>query len=133
MSLSTTPSPTACLVDVLPDGMTYVPESAQLVDRASTALTPGLAPRSVEPNTPGPGQTTHHLGPASQHARRQALSSAITFRAVVDPTYEAAPYTDEPVVSGDRLTNRVTDGGQWQDAVDHSRLGSLTPDTPRPA
>ena len=104
------------LVDVLPDGMTYVDGSAN------------LAPVSVTPNSPGAGQTTIAWQlPAS--STTPGASATVTFRALVDATYEAAPLAGQPVVSGDSLTNRVTISGEWADAVDISRLGTVTPDT----
>jgi LruC domain-containing protein/uncharacterized repeat protein (TIGR01451 family) len=104
------------LVDVLPDGMIYIEESAN------------LAPISVTPDTPNTGQTTIVWAlPAS--ATTPGASAAITFRAFVDTTYKAAPLTGQPVVSGDRLTNRVTSSGDWQDAISLQRVGTLTPDT----
>ena len=104
------------LVDVLPDGMTYVDGSAN------------LAPVSITPNSPGAGQTTlvWQLPAAST---TPGASATVTFRALVDATYETAPLAGQPIVSGDSLTNRVTISGEWADAVDTSRLGTVTPDT----
>lgn len=106
----------ASLVDVLPDGMIYVEESAN------------LAPVSVTPGLPGPGQTTI-VWELPAAATTPGATVTVTFRALVDTTYEAAPLTGQPVVSGDSLTNRVTLSGDWADAVDTTRLGALTPDT----
>ena len=85
----------ATLTDVLPDGMTYVEGSVN------------LAPRAVLTNTPGVGQTTITWDVPAVMTTPGA-ANAVTFRAVVDPSYEAAPYAGLPVVSGDSLTNRVT-------------------------
>jgi len=106
----------ASLVDVLPDGMIYVEESAN------------LAPVSVTPGLPGPGQTTI-VWELPAAATTPGATATVTFRALVDTTYEAAPLTGQPVVSGDSLTNRVTLSGDWADAVNTTRLGALTPDT----
>lgn len=104
------------LVDVLPDGMIYIEDSAN------------LAPASVTPDLPGVGQTTIVWTlPAS--ATTPGASASITFRALVDTTYKAAPLSGQPVVSGDSLTNRVTVSGDWTDAVSADRFGTLTPDT----
>src|SRR5690606_32466003 len=104
------------LVDVLPDGMTYVDGSAN------------LAPVSVTPNSPGAGQTTL-VWQLPATSTTPGASATVTFRALVDATYEAAPLAGQPIVSGDSLTNRVTISGEWADAVDTSRLGTVTPDT----
>ena len=106
----------ASLVDVLPDGMIYAEESAN------------LAPVSVTPGLPGPGQTTI-VWELPAAATTPGATATITFRALVDTTYEAAPLTGQPVVSGDSLTNRVTLSGDWADVVNLERLGALTPDT----
>ena len=106
----------ASLVDVLPDGMTYVDGSAN------------LAPVSVTPGTPGAGQTTL-VWALPAEVTTPGASATVTFRALVDATYEATPLTGQPIVSGDSLTNRVTLSGDWADAVDAARLGTLTPDT----
>ncbi len=105
----------ASLVDVLPDGMIYVDGSAN------------LTPVSVTPGLPGAGQTTI-VWALPAEATTPGASAAVTFRALVDTTYEAAPLTGQPIVSGDSLTNRVTLSGDWADAVTAERLGALTPD-----
>jgi|GEM_PF-2401696 len=106
----------ASLVDVLPDGMTYVDGSAN------------LAPVSVTPGTPGAGQSTI-IWALPAEVTTPGASATVTFRALVDATYEAAPLTGQPIVSGDSLTNRVTLSGDWADAVTADRLSALTPDT----
>lgn len=105
----------AVLVDVLPDGMIYVEDSAN------------LTPVSVQPDTPGVGQTTI-IWEVPAGATTPGASGAITFLAQVEPIYKAAPLTNQPIVSGDTLTNRVTLSGDWADAVTPGRVGSLTPD-----
>jgi len=108
----------AVLVDVLPDGMTYVDGSASLV------------PRSVDVNTSDLGQTTITWDlPVTSTI--PGAASAVTFKAKVDATYESPALAGQPIVSGDRLTNQVTASGEWQDVVDATRLGTLTPDTSR--
>lgn len=103
------------LTDVLPDGMTYVDGSASQV------------PLAVQPNTPGPGQTTliWALDPATTGPD---ATVALTFAAQVDPVYEAQPFTGQPVVSSDRLTNNVTLTGSWSDVSNPARLGAASPD-----
>ena len=102
------------VTDVLPDGLTYVDGSAS------------RAPTQVQPNTPSVGQTTITWElPANTTTAGQ--QDAITLRASVDPTYEAAPIAGQPVVSGDTLTNRATLNGDWQDGVTAGRTGALTP------
>src|SRR5690606_28063455 len=66
------------LVDVLPDGMTYVDGSAN------------LAPVSVTPNSPGAGQTTR-VWQLPATSTTPGASATVTFRALVDAAYEAAP------------------------------------------
>ena len=106
------------LVDVLPDGMTYVDGSAS------------LAPAAVALNEPLVGQTTITWTlPAT--ATLPGTARAVNFQARVDQVYEATPLAGQPIVSGDRLTNQVTAAGDWQDALDSSRVGTLTPDTAR--
>ncbi|MFN8469217.1 MAG: hypothetical protein U0X20_26920, partial [Caldilineaceae bacterium] len=106
------------LVDVLPDGMTYVDGSAS------------MTPAAVAIDEPLAGQTTITWTlPAT--ATVPGAARAVTFQARVDQTYEAAPLAGQPVVSGDRLTDQVTAAGDWQDAVAPGRLGTLTPDTAR--
>jgi LruC domain-containing protein/uncharacterized repeat protein (TIGR01451 family) len=103
------------LTDILPDGMTYADGSAS------------LAPAQVQPDTPGDGQTTitWALDPG---ATTPGQSGAVVFHATVDPTYQAAPYAGQPVVSGDTLANQATNSGDWQDDVAPARAGALTPD-----
>ncbi|MDM8518552.1 DUF4842 domain-containing protein [Anaerolineales bacterium HSG6] len=103
------------LTDVLPDGMTYVDGSAS------------LTPHQIDPDTPGTGQTTliWHI-PVT--ATTPGQSGRVTFEATVDPTYEAAPYAGQPVVSGDKLTNQLQLNNHWQDAVSLSRNGNGIPD-----
>ena len=104
------------LVDVLPDGTKYVDDSAS------------VTPVSVQTDVPGEGQTTitWEVDAASTTPGSQGQ---ITFQATIDPVYEAAPYTGQPVVSGDQLTNKVTIGGDWQDVVTIGRFGTAIPDT----
>ncbi|MCA9917553.1 MAG: DUF11 domain-containing protein, partial [Anaerolineales bacterium] len=104
------------LVDVLPDGVTYVNGSASLV------------PQSVETDTPGDGQTTITWAVPAANTE-PGDHATITFQATVDDIYEAYPYTDEPIVSGDSLTNQVTIYGDWQDAVTNGRFATTTPDS----
>ncbi|MCP4166941.1 MAG: DUF11 domain-containing protein [Chloroflexi bacterium] len=104
------------LTDILPDGMTYVENSASQV------------PDLVELDTPGTGQTTITWNMPSS-STTPGSSGTITFEATVDATYEAAPYTGEPVVSGDSLTNQVTITDDWQDAIDPDRFGTVIPDS----
>ncbi|MBK8047603.1 MAG: DUF11 domain-containing protein [Anaerolineales bacterium] len=106
------------LVDVLPDGTTYVDGSAS------------IAPRSIEANTPAAGQTTitWDLPPGDTTPGK---AGGITFRARVDDVYESGTLAGQPVVSGDVLTNQVSNAGEWQDAVDTVRLGTLTPNVSR--
>ncbi len=103
------------VTDVLPDGMRYVDGSAS------------QAPLTVQLNTPGPGRTslTWALDPASTGP---GATASLSFIAEVDPVYEAAPYTGQPVVSSDRLTNRATLTGNWIDAREAARLGAASPD-----
>ena len=103
------------LTDVLPDGMSYV---------AGSAAQP---PREVQPNTPGPGRTTlvWALDPATTGP---GATATLTFTAVVDPVYEAAPHTGQPIVSADRLTNSVTLTGRWAATSDPARAGAASPD-----
>ena len=102
------------LTDVLPDGMTYITNSAS------------LAPADILPNTPSTGKTTivWALAPARTAAGQHG---ALTFTAQVDPTYSGAPYAGEPVVSGDKFTNSATLSGDWHDVATPARDGTLTP------
>jgi LruC domain-containing protein/uncharacterized repeat protein (TIGR01451 family) len=102
------------IADTLPDGMTYVDGSAS------------REPSQVQLNTPGTGKTTIFWElPANLTTAGQ--QGFITFRASVDPVYEAPPIAGQPLVSGDTLTNRATLNGDWQDGVGASRAGALTP------
>ncbi len=103
------------LVDVLPDGMTYVDGSAS------------LAPVTVETNTPTVGKTTLTWELAASETA-PASDGVISFRATVDERYEAQPLTNEPIVSGDSLTNNVTISGDWQDTITAGRFGTAIPD-----
>ena len=106
------------VVDVLPDGVTYVADSAS------------SAPISIEADTPNKGETTltWHLDSAETEAGDQ---SSITFQVTVDSTYDKPPYTGEPIVSGDSLTNKVTIYGDWADDISNGRSGTITPDVSR--
>ncbi len=104
------------IVDVLPDGTSYVPNSAS------------MTPVSVEHDTPGDGQTriTWEIPAAdTEHGE----SATITFQATVDETYERAPYTGMPVVSGDSLTNTATISDDWTDLITQGRTGTVIPDS----
>ncbi len=103
------------LTDILPDGMTYVDGSAS------------LNPVSVQPNSPGEGQTTLTWNIPLTNTT-PGLSGSVIFEATVDASYEAAPFTGQPVVSGDSLTNNVTLTNDWQDNVDSARSGNGIPD-----
>jgi uncharacterized repeat protein (TIGR01451 family) len=108
------------LTDVLPDGMTYQEGSAS------------LEPAQINVNTPGPGQTTLVWNiPAGNTT--PGKSGTVIFRATVDPSYEASPYTGQPVVSGDSLTNQVNLNSDWQDAVSVGRSGNGIPDNSKAA
>ena len=101
--------------DTLPDGLSYEQGSADRV------------PTTIAPNTPGVGQTVLSWElPAAETG--PGVQRTITFRAVVDSTYEAAPNKGQPIVSGDQLTNRVKVAGDWQAIPDLTRLGATTPD-----
>ncbi|WP_165360674.1 FG-GAP-like repeat-containing protein [Candidatus Chloroploca sp. Khr17] len=106
------------LTDVLPDGMSYVEGSAS------------QAPFAVQPNRPGPGQTTliWAIDPA---LTSPGATIVLSFVAEVDPIYEAAPYTGQPVVSADRLTNAVILTGSWIDVSAQTRVGAASPDEAR--
>lgn len=102
------------LTDVLPDGMTYITDSAS------------LAPSQVLPDTPSAGKTTITWAlPADRTTAGQ--HGALIFRSSVDPSYAAAPIAGQPIVSGDSLTNHAAIGGDWQDVVAPERSGALTP------
>ncbi len=104
------------IVDVLPDGTTYTPNTASKV------------PVSVEHDTPGDGQTTITWEiPANETMHGD--SASITFRATVDETYERAPYSGLPVVSGDSLTNVATISDDWTDLITEGRTGTVIPDS----
>jgi len=104
------------LTDILPDGLSYVENSAS------------QAPDQVSLDTPGTGQTTITWNIPSSNTT-PGSNGTITFDAVVDGTYEAAPFAGEPVVSGDSLTNQVTISDDWQDAIDPDRFGTVIPDS----
>ncbi len=104
------------LVDVLPDGMTYVDGSAT------------VAPLTVETDTPTVGKTTLTWA-LPTNATIPGSDDVIRFNATVDEIYSAAPLTNEPIVSGDSLTNDVTISGDWQDAITVGRFGTAIPDT----
>lgn len=108
----------AYMVDILPDGLTYTDGSAS------------VAPSIIEEDTPGPGQTTLTWNLANSDTE-PGESGTITFDATVDATYEVAPYTGQPVVSGDSFTNQVTIYDDWTDVVTNGRYGTTTPDTSR--
>ena len=76
----------------------------------------------------GSGQTTLTWNLASAETE-PGDSGTITFDATVDATYEAAPYTGQPIVSGDSFTNQVTIYDDWTDVVTIGRYGTTTPDT----
>ncbi|NTW03017.1 MAG: DUF11 domain-containing protein, partial [Oscillochloris sp.] len=103
------------LTDVLPDGMSYIAGSAS------------QEPLSVQSSVPDTGRTTliWALDPTMTEPGKTAT---INFTAKVDPVYEAAPYTGQPVVSSDRLTNNVTLTGSWADVSNTDRLGAASPD-----
>ena len=103
------------LTDVLPDGMSYVEGSAS------------VPPHDVQANTPSAGITTliWALDPATTGA---GATAQVSFTAKVDPVYDAAPYTGQPVVSSDRLTNSVILNGTWTDLSNPSRAGASSPD-----
>ncbi|MFN8446626.1 MAG: FG-GAP-like repeat-containing protein [Caldilineaceae bacterium] len=104
------------LTDILPDGMTYIEGSASLL------------PRTVLTNTPATGQTSliWDLPPTMTVPGKNAT---VTFRAKVDAAYEATPRANQPIVSGDSLTNQAIIDGDWQDVVTPSRTGTTTPDS----
>lgn len=104
------------LTDVLPDGTTYVDGSAS------------IAPAQILQDTPGDGQTTI-VWSLTAAQTTPGNSGQITFNAKIDNAYEAAPYADQPIVSGDSLTNRVTIAGEWQDVITDGRFGTAIPDT----
>ncbi|MBP7962300.1 MAG: DUF11 domain-containing protein [Caldilineaceae bacterium] len=101
------------LMDVLPDGMEYVKNGAT------------IDPASIEKDSPGDGQTTliWKLDPATTLPGK---SGVVTFKAKVNEKYQAKPYNEDPLVSGDSLTNRVTIYGDWQDVIQPSRSGTTT-------
>ncbi len=104
------------IVDVLPDGTSYVPNSAS------------ITPDTIEYDTPGDGQTriTWNIPAAdTEHGE----SASITFQATVDETYERAPYSGLPVVSGDSLTNTATISDDWTDLITEGRTGTVIPDS----
>ncbi len=108
------------VTDTLPDGLSYVDDSAS------------LAPSGFALDAPGPGQTTLTWSvPAEQTVPGARYS--ISFQATVDATYSAPPNAGQPVVSGDRLTNLASVAGDWSDANDTVRLGATTPDEDRAA
>ena len=78
----------AVLTDILPDGLTFVSGSGS------------QTPTFIHEDTPGNGQT-EIIWELSDFQTRPGRAGSITFRAVVDATYEAAPLAGEPVVAGD--------------------------------
>ena len=106
----------AYLVDIMPDGTTYTNGSAS------------VAPSTIEEDTPGPGQTTLTWYLANTDTE-PGDSGTITFDATIDATYEAVPYTGQPIVSGDSLTNQVTIYDDWLDVVTNGRYGTTIPDS----
>ena len=98
------------LSDTLPDGMTYVDDSAS------------LKPASVKFDSPSIGRTTL-IWNLSTPATRPGASGVITFRATVDETYDAKPYADQPLAAGDRLTNESIITGNWLDDVNEPQSG----------
>ncbi len=92
------------IVDVVPDGLTYVSAS--------------VAPY-VEPNTPGPGQTrltwdNARLVAAGLSPLAAGGTSQITVNATADYTWsvDPAPYHDW-IVAGDSITNNVSMSCDW--------------------
>ncbi len=96
--------------DTLPDGMTYVDDSAS------------LKPASVKFDSPSIGRTTL-IWNLSTLATKPGASGVITFRATVDEAYDAAPYGDQPLAAGDRLTNESLITGNWLDDVQEPQSG----------
>ncbi|MEM7029619.1 MAG: FG-GAP-like repeat-containing protein, partial [Chloroflexota bacterium] len=83
---------------------------------------------SVQTDTPNDGQT-QIIWAVSASNTTPGKQGTITFQATIDATYSNAPYTSEPVVSGDSLTNQVVISDDWDDAVTSGRSGSVIPDT----
>jgi len=104
--------PSITVVDSLPDGMTYNDDASP-------------APSSWA-HDPLSGTTTITWGPDVLGDLPHGTSSAITFSATVDDTWEGAPYTGDWIVGGDFMSNTCTITGIWDDLPDPSRLEQLT-------
>ncbi|MFK7803363.1 MAG: LruC domain-containing protein [Anaerolineae bacterium] len=102
------------ITDILPDGMTF--------DSSS------LFPSNIEENTPGTGETRLTFDIPTTKTT-PGNSGTVVITATVDTTYDRAPYTNEPIVSGDSLTNQAVLANDWQDIIDPARAAVGNPDT----
>jgi uncharacterized repeat protein (TIGR01451 family) len=95
------------IIDTLPDGVTFNDDAQVNFGSGAVLLTGAL--RTVDPGTPGPGQTqvtyfiTNAVGPLGP-----AASGTLTYSATIDQTYEAPPLNNQPIRSRDVLSNTLT-------------------------
>lgn len=91
------------VVDVLPDGMTYIDAPMLSYSGNTTTL-----PHVVANNTPGAGETRVTYDVTAVTGNLPAAGTGlITYSATVDQTYDAAPLAGQPLRARDTLVNSV--------------------------